>query len=115
MAHNVDSAHKEELYTEERLYRQNFKNEILRGLKISDSAICQFGLTSLYRQDRHRESSTEAGPEVLKHFSCSTQLSMKFSPLINVKMPTIVGKNSILGLSEPKNVEFLDIFILMSI
>ena len=31
------------------------------------------------------------GPEVIKLFSCSTQLSMKFSPLINVKMPTIVG------------------------
>ena len=48
------------------------------------------------------------GPEVIKLFSCSTQLSMKFFPLINVKMPTIVGiltfmsgKNSILGLSEP--------------
>ena len=42
--------------------------------------------------------------------------------LINVKMPTIVGiltfmsgKNSILGLAEPKKAEFLDIFILMSI
>ena len=41
--------------------------------------------------------------------------------LINVKMPKIVGiltfmsgKNSILGLSETKNAEFLDIFILMS-
>ena len=51
-----------------------------------------------------------SGPEVIKLFSCSTQLSMKFFPLINVKMPTIVvgiftfrsGKNSILGLSEPK-------------
>ena len=33
------------------------------------------------------------GPEVIKlfSFSCSTQFSMKFSPLINVKMPTIVG------------------------
>ena len=48
------------------------------------------------------------GPEVIKLFSCSTQLSMKFFPLINVKMPTIVGiltcmsgKNSILGLHEP--------------
>ena len=52
---------------------------------------------------RHRP-----GPEVIKLFSCSTQLSMKFSPLINVKMPTIVGiltcmsgKNNILGLTEP--------------
>ena len=39
---------------------------------------------------------------------------MKFSPLINVKMPTIVGiltcmngKNAILGLTEPKKPNFL--------
>ena len=32
-----------------------------------------------------------SGPEVIKLFSCSTQLSMKFFSLINVKMPTIVG------------------------
>ena len=50
----------------------------------------------------------KTGPEVIKLYSCSTQLSMKFSPLINVKMPTIVGilkcmrwKNNILGLTEP--------------
>ena len=62
------------------------------------------------------------GPEVIKLFSFSTQMSMKFFLLINVNIPTIVGiltfmseKNSILGLSEPKKVEFLDIFILMSI
>ena len=52
--------------------------------------------------------SSKPGPEVIKLFSCSTQLSMKFPPLINVKMPTIVGiltcmsgKNNILGLTEP--------------
>ena len=46
-------------------------------------------------------------PQGYKTFSCSTQLSMKFFLLINVKMPTIVGvltfmnrKNSILALSE---------------
>ena len=62
------------------------------------------------------------GPEVIKLFSCSTQLSMNFFLLIDVKMPTIVGilifmsgKNSIIGLSEPKKAEFLDIFILTSI
>ena len=56
------------------------------------------------------EVDQSPGPEVIKLFSCSTQLSMTFSPLINVKMPTIVGiltsmrgKNSILGISEPKN------------
>ena len=50
----------------------------------------------------------EPGPEVIKLFSYSTQPSMKFFLLINIKMPTIVGiltfksgKNSILGLSKP--------------
>ena len=36
-------------------------------------------------------SRAETGPEVIKVFSCSTQLSMNFFLLINVKMPTIVG------------------------
>ena len=52
--------------------------------------------------------ASNPGPEVIKLFSCSTQLSMKFFPLIDVKMPTIVGiltcmsgKNNILGLTEP--------------
>ena len=31
------------------------------------------------------------GPKIIKLFSCSTWLSMKFSLLINMKMPTIVG------------------------
>ena len=31
------------------------------------------------------------GPRGYKKFSCSTQLSMKFSLQINMKMPTIVG------------------------
>ena len=32
-----------------------------------------------------------SGPEVIKQFSYSTQLSTQFNLLINVKMPTIVG------------------------
>ena len=50
----------------------------------------------------------QTGSEVIKNF-CSTQLSMKFFLLINVKMPTVVGiltvnsrKNSIICLSEPE-------------
>ena len=31
------------------------------------------------------------GPKVIKLFPCSTQLSLKFILLLNVKMPTIVG------------------------
>ena len=33
----------------------------------------------------------QPGSEVIKLFSCSTQLSTKFILLINIKMPTIVG------------------------
>ena len=62
------------------------------------------------------------GPEVIKLFLHSTQLSMNFFLLINVKMPSVVailtfmsGKNNILGLCEPKKAEFLDIFILKRI
>ena len=56
-----------------------------------------------------RNETSKTDPEVIKLFSCSTQLSMKLFLLINVKMPAIVGiltfisgKNSILDLSEPK-------------
>ena len=60
--------------------------------------------------------SARPGPEVIKLFSCSTQMSMKFFLLINVKMPTIMNrKNSILGLYELENDEFLGNFILMTI
>ena len=65
--------------------------------------------------------SKKPGPEVIKLFPCSTQISMIFLLLINVKMPSIVGiltfmsrENSLLGLSEPEK-KFLDIFILVSI
>ena len=54
-------------------------------------------------------ASQAPGPDVIKCFPCSTQLSMKFFLLINVKMPTSVGilsfmnrKNSIIGLSDPE-------------
>ena len=57
-----------------------------------------------------RAEPDSPGPKVTKLFSCLTQLSMKLFLLINAEMPTIVGisafmsrKNSILGLSEPKN------------
>ena len=36
-------------------------------------------------------SKVRPGPQVVKLFSCPTQLSTKFILLINVKMPTIVG------------------------
>ena len=58
----------------------------------------------------------QARPLGYKKISCSTQLSMNFFLLINVKMPTIVcsltfmsRKNSILGLQKA---ELLDIFTL---
>ena len=35
--------------------------------------------------------TSRPGPKVIKLCSCSTQLSIKFILLINVKMPTFVG------------------------
>ena len=63
------------------------------------------------------EKALATWPRAYKTILSSTQLSMKFFLLLNVKMPIIVReKNSILELSEPeKKSEFLDIFILMSI
>ena len=60
------------------------------------------------------------GGEVIENILCSTQLSMTFFLLINVKMPTIVGiltcmgrKNSILGISKPeKKLNFLIVLYL---
>ena len=61
-----------------------------------------------------RGGINRSGPEVIKLFSCSIQLSMKFFLLINVKMPTIVGiltfmsrKNNIPSLSEPELFSYL--------
>ena len=64
----------------------------------------------------HTTVKKQSGTEALKQLSYSTQLSMKFFLLINVKMPSNVGistfmsmKNYILDISEPekKNTEFL--------
>ena len=58
------------------------------------------------------------GTKVIKLFPCSTQLSMKFFLVINVKMPTIVGiltfmsrKNSIIDVSEPEKKQNFLIFL----
>ena len=48
--------------------------------------------TSLfYAIEENDQAIWRPGPEVIKLFSCSTQLRLKFILLINVKMPTIVG------------------------
>ena len=46
--------------------------------------------------------NVKPGPEVIKHFSCSTKLRLKFILLMNVKMPTsiltfISQKNDLTG------------------
>ena len=43
-----------------------------------------------------RAAQITTGPEVIKLFSCSIQLSMKVIMLINVKMPTIVGISTVI-------------------
>ena len=47
-------------------------------------------LAGLQQEKWNLEEKVTQSPEVIKLFSCSTQLSTKFILLINVKMPTIV-------------------------
>ena len=48
-------------------------------------------LISLHSGSLNSANVERPGSEVIKLFSCSTQLSTKLIMLINVKMPTIVG------------------------
>ena len=53
------------------------------------------------------------GPEVIKLFSYSTQLSTKFIMLINVKMPTIVGTLTFISMinTTPQSLKARNVFI----
>ena len=54
------------------------------------------------------------GPEVIKLFSCSTQLSTKFILLINVKMTTIVGISTFISiLNTSEHLKARKVFIFM--
>ena len=59
----------------------------------SGSPLFYKGLTALPMKECTRISifNFKPGLEVIKLFSSSTQLSMKFTMLINVRMSTIVG------------------------
>ena len=100
---------------------QQLPMEILSGSTQHSDEISP-NLTKATKWHMHL-AKTKTRPRGYKTFSCSTQPSMKFCPLINVEMPTTGGiltfmsrKNSILGgLSVSENAEFLDIFIRMSI
>ena len=53
----------------------------------------------------HRQEFSQyqcSGPEVINHFSCSTQLSMKFCVLINLKLLSIAN-SFLLNLAEHEN------------
>ena len=61
--------------------------------------LIRFGIYLLFSINLLHSHPDVPGFEVIKLFSCSTQLSLKFILLINVKMPTIVG---IFSSPEPK-------------
>ena len=62
-----------------------------RGQGCVWSCLIHFFVSILFLQSSDYSNRERASPEVIKLFQCSTQLSMKFILLINVKMPTIVG------------------------
>ena len=52
-----------------------------------------------------------SGPEILKHFSYSTQLSSKFILLINIKMPTIVGILTFISMINTTSERLITLFV----
>ena len=74
--------------TSQKLAKDEDLNKICRvqAPSATHQAARSLGLHLLYGPHRQKP-----GPEVIKHFSFSTQLSTKFILLINVKMLTIVG------------------------
>ena len=69
-------------------YRLELLISVLRVVQLyfSEAVVLFLFILCLYLAEEER-----AGPEVIKLFSCSTQPSIKFIMLINVKKPTIVG------------------------
>ena len=72
------------------------KNQIHKSILKEYSEICnlfeRFSVVTYFMTKCICNISMQyPGPEVIKLFSSSTQLSTKFILLINVKMPTIVG------------------------
>ena len=53
---------------------------------------------NLFKGDKYCKILTSLGPEVMKLFLCSTQLSIKFQLLIKTKMLKKIGISCILGL-----------------
>ena len=54
------------------------------------NALVAFSVLFWLGQVKYARITISPGPKVIKHFLCSTQLSMKFILLIIVKMPTTV-------------------------
>ena len=69
------------------------ENIVLSNLtenSVGKTLFCQTGDLKGLLKYANMRFNIYAGPEVIKLFPCSTQLSKKFILLINVKMPTIV-------------------------
>ena len=82
-------------------YPVQCKRELVALLQLHCGCLCfvslphgAMGWSTVYDCDIFGHTHGELpqpGPEVIKLFSCSTQIGMKCNMLVNVKMPTIVG------------------------
>ena len=79
-----------------------FYSRLFKLFKISEFEITSVDCNTKRKSKQTTTDSTHAkqtGPEVIKLFSCSTPLSMKFILLINLKLLTIAN-SSLLNLAE---------------
>ena len=73
----------------------SFSRKLEKKNKVSPVNLCR--VASLNTGKFYFGLIWRPGLTVIKLFSCLTQLSMKFSLLINIKMPTIVGILTFIG------------------
>ena len=72
------------------------RTDVLSALILIQTVCKGYQQTSNFAASKERVTDPTSGP-AYKTFSCSTQLSMKFILLINVKMPTVVWHFNIYG------------------
>ena len=69
---------------------QTHRQVVKWTLKFRISIAWRYGV-AVFRVNTVNDKANNTDPRVIKLFSCSFELSMKFSLLIDMKMPTIVG------------------------
>ena len=73
----------------------------LKLLTVANFFLLNIAEQKTFSANKYATANCRSGPEVIKHFSCLTQLNMKFVLLINLKLLT-VANSFLLNIAEQK-------------